>query len=146
MPRVPVPLAYATASPEHMSAAGLTRNGKFTKMDNNYTGKKNHPTAGLLTRLLGFAPNYWAFHPTTGLCTRLLGFAPDCWALHTTTGLSSECRFFDPTPKSPHSTDQRTFMCHFPLNPGPLLTWLARAPLGPLAPRSGEENTQMPTP
>ena len=88
-----------------------------------------HPTTGIFTRLLGFAPDYWAFHPTTGLCTRRLGFAPDYWtspdywALYPTptTGLSSEYRVFDPNPKSPHSSDQRTFMGHFPLNPGPLL-------------------------
>ena len=39
-----------------------------------------HPTTEPSTRLLGFAPDYWALHPTTGLRIRLLGFAPDYWA------------------------------------------------------------------
>ena len=42
--------------------------------------KKAHilaPTTGLCSRLLGFAPDYWALHPTTELCPRLLGFALD---------------------------------------------------------------------
>ena len=67
-----------------------------------------HPTTGLCTRLLGFAPNYWALHPTTGLCTQLLGFPPN-------TELLTQ------TQKSSHSSDQRTLIGHFPLNPGPLL-------------------------
>ena len=51
-----------------------------------------------ITRLLGFAPDDWAFHPATRLfiprlgfapfCTRLLGSAPDYWALHPTAGLA----------------------------------------------------------
>ena len=83
----------------HMSATGLTANGKYRKIDTNYAGKKLkilgrgpdywalHPTTGLFTRLFGFSPDDWAFHPTTGLFTRRLGFAPDDWALHPTTGL-----------------------------------------------------------
>ena len=72
-------------------------------MEANYAGKK-------VTRLLGFAPDYWAlhpttglctrplgFHPTTGLCTRLLGFAPDYWALHPTTWLLPEYLGLHPT-------------------------------------------------
>ena len=62
-----------------MSAAGLTANGKYRKIDSNYAGKK--------IKILGLVPDYWALHPTTGLCTRLLGFSPDYWALHPTTGL-----------------------------------------------------------
>ena len=42
--------------------------------------QKNHPTAGLCTRRLGFSPDDLAFHPTTGLFARRLGFAPDHWA------------------------------------------------------------------
>ena len=34
-----------------------------------------------ITRLLGFAPDYWALHPTTAF------FSPDYWAFHPTTGL-----------------------------------------------------------
>ena len=80
----------------HMAASGLTPYGKWCKMEANYAGKKTHPTTGLCTRRLGFAPDDWALHPTTGLCTRLLGFAPDYWALHPTTGLCTRLLGFAP--------------------------------------------------
>ena len=95
----PLNLSVRPLMPQHMSATGLTANGKYSKIDTNYAGKK--------FKILGFAPDYWAFHPTTGLCTRLLGFHPNT-------------QFLTQIPKSPHSTDQRTFGGHFPLNPGPL--------------------------
>ena len=41
------------------------------------TASTLHPSTGCFTRLLGFAPDYWALHPTSGLCIRLLGFAFD---------------------------------------------------------------------
>ena len=60
-----------------MSASVLTIKGKSSKIETNYAGKK-------ITRLLGFAPDYWAFYPTTelfypatGLCNQLLGFIPN---------------------------------------------------------------------
>ena len=55
-----------------------------------------HPITGLFTRLLGFSRDYCAFHPTTGLCTRLLGFAPEDWALLPTTGLCTRLLGFAP--------------------------------------------------
>ena len=55
-----------------------------------------HPSTELFTRLLGFAPDYWAFHPTTGLCTRRLGFSPDYWAFQPTTGLCIQLLGFSP--------------------------------------------------
>ena len=66
-----------------MSATGLTANGKWWKMDTNYAGKK-------ITRLLGFAPDDWAFHPTIGLFIRRLGFSTDDCALHPTTGVAPD--------------------------------------------------------
>ena len=69
--------AQSLACWSYMSATGLTANGKYRKIDTNYAGKKS---------------KYLALHPTTGLCTRLLGFAPDYWALHPTTGLLPEYR------------------------------------------------------
>ena len=70
----------------HMSASGLTRNGRGCTMATNYASKKSpdywalHPTTGLFTRLLGFSPGDRALRPTIGLCIRRLGFAPDDWA------------------------------------------------------------------
>ena len=78
-------------------------------MDVNYAGKK-------ITRLLGFAPDYWVFHLNTGLCTqllgfapeywaiRLLGFAPEYWALHLTTGLCIRLLGFAPNYWALHPT------------------------------------------
>ena len=67
-----------------------------------------HPTTGLCTQLLGFAPDHWALHPTTGLCITLLGFHPNT-------------EFLTQTPKGSHSSDQRTLIGYFPLNSQPLL-------------------------
>ena len=88
----------------------------------------SHPKTGLFTRRLGCSPEDWALHPTTGLCTRRLGFAPDYCAFYPTTGLCTpllgfhlNVEFLTQIQKGSHSTDQRTFIGHFPLNPGPLL-------------------------
>ena len=43
----------------HLSATGLTANGKYRKIGTNYAGKKFN--------ILGTGPDYWAFHPTTAL-------------------------------------------------------------------------------
>ena len=80
---LPLPWAYERYH-EHMSATGLTANGKCRKTDTNYADKKikilgTGPDYWAFTRLLGFALDYWALHSTTGLFIRLLGFAPDYW-------------------------------------------------------------------
>ena len=75
------PLKGSAGWKKHMSATGLTANGKCRKINTDCAGKK--------FKILGIGPDYWALHPTTGLCTRLLGFAPGDWAFHLTTGLST---------------------------------------------------------
>ena len=86
-----------------------------------------HQTTWLCTRLLGFAPDYWALHPTTGICTRRLGFAPDHCAFHPKTrlctlqlGFHPNTLFLTQAPKSKHGSDQCTLIGYFPLNPRPL--------------------------
>ena len=112
--------------PTYTTKEGLTHFTRRLGFASDYWAFR--PTTGFFTRLLGFASDYWAFHPTIGLFTRLLGFAPDYWALHPTIGLCTRRLSFHPNTefltqilKSPHSSDQRTFIGHFPLKPGPLL-------------------------
>ena len=62
----------------HMSATGLTANGKIQENGHKLRWQKSQNT-GHWTRLLGFSPDYWALHPTTKLFTRLLIVSPDYW-------------------------------------------------------------------
>ena len=46
----------------------------------------------LFTRLLGLAPESWAFRPTAGFCAHALGPVPRYWDLHPTTGFPLDLR------------------------------------------------------
>ena len=73
-----------------------------------------HPTTGLCIRLLGFAPDDWAFHPTTGLCKRLLGFHPATGLCIRLLGFNSNTHFL-PNPQKPTQFRPTYFHRPFPI-------------------------------